>query len=329
MGEHIMKYFQTSCLFIIFTFACTSQFHAMNWKQLNQFKGRVWSVTFSPSGKYFATSSAETCLTVFDKSFGVLWQSNDLIKEVSAIEFSPDEKYLAIPKYKSETDVGLIDLDNFQVYHILSGHSDWVTCIDFSADGESVATGSDDASVRIWKKIGQSFMIHQQISNHGANIANLCFSQNAEFLAVCGKNIIRIYHKVYNQYQPYQTITSDARFVNGLAFHPNNKNLTIGTYNGSVLVYQNNGKQFELYQQLNDHSKMVHSIDFTSDGQYMATGSWDSRICIWKYVKTRFSKVGELQEHKKQVYDIAFHPDGRNLASGGEDNTVLIWQIHF
>jgi WD40 repeat protein len=133
-------------------FACTSQFHAMNWKQLNHFKGRVWSVTFSPSGKYFATSSAETSLTIFDQNFSVLWQTNDLIKEVASIAFSPDEEYLAIPKYKNETDVGLIDLNSFQAYHILSGHTDWVTCLDFSPDGLIVATGSDDASVRIWKK---------------------------------------------------------------------------------------------------------------------------------------------------------------------------------
>jgi len=324
-----MKYLQTICLLIIFTFACTSQFHAMNWKQLDHFKGRVWSVTFSPSGKYFATSSAETSVTIFDRNYDVLWQTNDLIKEVSAIEFSPDEKYLAIPKYKNETDVGLIDLETYQVYHILSGHTDWVTCVDFSPDGTTVATGSDDATVRIWKRIGSSFMFHQQMNAHGASIANLCFSQNSKLLAVCGKNIIRIYQKEYDQFLPYQTITSQARFVNGLAFHPDNKILAVGTYDGTVLVYKDNGKQFVLHQSLSAHNKMVHSIDYTSDGQYMATGSWDSQICLWKHLKLKFSKIGEFQAHKKQVYDIAFHPDGNCLASGSEDNTVLIWQIQY
>jgi len=324
-----MKYLLTSCLLIIFMFACTSQFHAMNWKQLNHFKGRVWSVTFSPSGKYFATSSAETSLTIFDQNFSVLWQTNDLIKEVASIAFSPDEEYLAIPKYKNETDVGLIDLNSFQAYHILSGHTDWVTCLDFSPDGLIVATGSDDASVRIWKKIGKSYMFHQQIPDHGASIANLCFSQNAKYLAVCGKNIIRIYQKEYDQYLPYQTITSDARFLNGLAFHPNKNILTVGAYNGTILVYQDNGISFVLNQRLKAHKKMVHSIDFTTDGYYMATGSWDSCIILWKRMKSQFSKIGELQEHKKQVYDIAFHPNGKILASGSEDNTVLIWQIQF
>jgi WD40 repeat protein len=301
----------------------------MNWKQLNHFKGRVWSVTFSPSGKYFATSSAETSVTIFDQAFDVLWQTNDMIKEVSAITFSPDEEYLAIPKYKNETDVGLIDLKNFQAYHILSGHTDWVTCLDFSSDGSLVATGSDDASVRIWRKIGQTYMFHQQISDHGASIANLCFSQNSKFLAVCGKNIIRIYQKEYDQYLPYQTIKCDARFINGLAFHPKSEILTVGAYNGTILVYKDNGSAFILNQQMKSHKKMVHSIDFTPDGQYMATGSWDACIFLWKHVKSKFSRIGKLQEHKKQVYDIAFHPNGKILASGSEDNTVLIWQIQF
>jgi WD40 repeat protein len=324
-----MKYLQASCLFIIFTFACTSQFHAMNWTQLKEFKGRVWSVAFSPSGKYLATSSAETSLTIFDNSFGVLWQNNGLIKEVSAIKFSPDEQYLAIPKYKNETDVGLIELNNYQVYHILSGHTDWVTCVDFSSDGSIVATGSDDKTVRIWKRIGSSFMFHQLLSDHGASIANLCFSKDSKFIGVCGKNMIRIYQKEYNQYIPYQTIISDARFVNGLAFHPSKNILAVGAYNGIIHVYKDNGKQFKLFQRLEAHTKMVHSIDFTPDGQYMASGSWDASICIWKYVTSQFSKMGELKAHKKQVYDIAFHPDGKRLASGSEDKTVLIWTIQY
>ncbi|ETR73546.1 MAG: WD-40 repeat protein [Candidatus Magnetoglobus multicellularis str. Araruama] len=322
-----MKKIQTSCLIIIFLFACSSQFYAMNCKQLSHYDGRVWSVTFSPSGKYFAASSAETRLTIYDKSFNVLFQTDDLIKEVSAIEFSPDEKYLAIPKYKNETDVGLIDLNHFQVYHILSGHTDWVTCVDFSSDGMIVATGSDDKSVRTWKRIGQSFMFHQLITGHGGSIANLCFSQNSQFLAVCGNNIIRIYKKAYDQYILYQTITTDARFVNGLAFNPKDHSLAIGTYDGTILIYQNKGSQFILKHQMQAHQKMVHSIDFTPDGQYMATGSWDSQICLWGQLQSNLLKMGQLTGHKKQVYDIAFHPDGQCLASGSEDNTVLIWDI--
>jgi len=324
-----MKYLQISCLFIIYSLACTVQIHAMSWKKLSHFKGRVWSVSFSPSGKYFATSSAETRLTIFDHAYEVLWQTNDLIKEVSGIKFSPDEQYLAIPKYKNETDVGLIDLNNFQLYYILSGHTDWVTCIDFTLDSSTIATGSDDATIRIWNKIGSSFMLYQQISGHGASIANLCFSRNANFLAVCGKNIVRIYQKEYNQYVPYQTLKIDARFINGLAFHPNNKLLAVGTYDGKILIFQNKACQFKLFQHLNAHSKMVHCIDFTSDGQYMATGSWDARIIVWKQHRSKFSKSYELLEHKKEVYDIDFHPDGNKLASGSEDNTVLIWKLKY
>jgi len=318
-----------ACMLIAITTACIAQFRAVTWKQLSHFQGRVWSVTFSPTGKYFATSSAETRLTIFSEKWQVLWQADDFIKEVSAIDFSPDEQYLAIPKYKTETDVGLIDLKDFQVYHILSGHTDWVTCVDFSPDGSIIATGSDDASVRTWKKIGPSFVFHQLIEDLKFSVSNLVFSKNSDFLAICGKNTICLYQKQYDQYHPYQTIKIDTRFVNGLAFSPINNKLAVGTYNGSILIYKDNGRQFLLHQSLNGHKKMVHSIDFTPDGQYMATGSWDSQICFWKQSQSMFALVNAVSAHKKQVYDIAFHPNGHMLASGSEDNTVLIWRLKY
>ncbi|MBF0449452.1 MAG: WD40 repeat domain-containing protein [Candidatus Magnetomorum sp.] len=327
-----MKYirFQMICIFCIAAlslFACTRQFKAVNWKQLSNFHGRVWSLTFSPSGKMLAVSSADTTLTLYDKNWNVLWQTNDQIKEVSPIDFSPDEQFLAIPKYQSETDTALIDLNNYQVYHILSGHTDWVTCVDFSPDGEMIASGSDDASVRLWKKIGQSFIFQQSLADHGSSISNLTFSQDSKFISVCGKNIVRLYYKNYDLFIPYQTITIDARFVNGLAFSPDGQFLAVGTYKGKILIFKNNGTQFVLQQTLTGHKKMVHSIVFSKNGHYMASGSWDASIRIWTQINSEFSLLSELHGHKKQVYDLAFHPNGKYLASGSEDQTVLIWKL--
>jgi WD40 repeat protein len=322
--------FQTLCflgILVIALGACKQQFNVEKWKQLPNFKGRIWSLTYSPSGQMLAVSSADTMLTLYDKKWNILWQTNDLIKEVSPIAFSPDEQFLAIPKYQSETDIALIDLKNYHVYHILSGHTDWVTCVDFSSDGELIASGSDDQSVRVWKKIGNSFIHHQSLLDNGASISNLTFSNDSTFLAVCGKNIIQIYQKNYDLFVPYQTITVEDRFVNGLAFSPDGQLLGIGTYKGHILIFHNNGKTFILHQRLTDHQKMVHSIVFSKDGRYMISSSWDTSIRFWKQTNMQFSQIYKVNGHEKQVYEIALHPNETYLASGSEDKTVVIWKL--
>jgi len=319
-------FFTFFIILLLFT-ACSTKFEIINWKELSNFQGRVWSIAFSPTGRFFAVSSADKTLTVYDSKFSVLWQTNDYINEVSSIKFSPDEKFLAIPKYKSETDIGLVDLKNFKVYHVLSGHTDWVTCVDFSPDGELVASGSDDATIRIWKKIGQSYIFHQQLSNDGCGISNIQFTRDSNKIAVCGKNIVRIFIKNYDQFTLYQTIKLDARFVNGLSFSHDGKNLVLGTYQGKILVYTSNTKQYIFNKSLTGHKKMVHSIDFSPDGCYMATASWDGIIHFWKYHKSDFIFEHELKGHKMQIYDIDFHPKGEYIASGSEDKTVLIWKL--
>ena len=322
--------FRKLCFFftiLLLLFACKRQFNVVNWKQLSDFSGRVWSLEYSPSGKMLAVSSADSTLTLYNKNLNVLWQTNDLIKEVSPIAFSPDEQFLAIPKYKSETDIALIDLTNYQVYHILSGHTNWVTCVDFTSDGEMIASGSDDKSVRIWKRIGNSYMLHQMLQDNGMSISNLTFTEDTNFLSVCGKNLVRIYQKKYDMFNPYQTITIEDRFVNGLAFSSDGQLLCVGTYRGKILIFKNNGSTFVLQQTLSEHQKMVHSIVFTKDSRFMISSSWDSSICFWKQTTAEFLKIKDVHGHKNQVYDIALNPNERYLASGGEDKTVIIWKL--
>jgi ribosome assembly protein SQT1 len=55
-----------------------------------------------------------------------------------------------------EDDLGYIwDITDGEVIAKLTGHTDSVTCVAWSADGEMISTGGMDGKIRVWRRVGR------------------------------------------------------------------------------------------------------------------------------------------------------------------------------
>jgi WD40 repeat protein len=73
--------------------------------------------------------------------------------EFTCPTFSPDRKLLAVgvPVDRGlEFGVRLYSWPEGKVLHTFSGHRAPITALSFSADGKTIASGSDDTSVLLW-----------------------------------------------------------------------------------------------------------------------------------------------------------------------------------
>ncbi|KAJ4024340.1 Ski complex subunit Rec14 [Fusarium irregulare] len=107
------------------------------------------SVDLSRDGKFTASGHQNGSVYIFNNDTGrVLYSLSGLAKPVRSVAFSPGSSRLA-----AAGDAGIIALyDMKRGEHVgnLTGHSSWITCLDWSDTGEYLLSGSMDGKVKVW-----------------------------------------------------------------------------------------------------------------------------------------------------------------------------------
>ncbi|KAJ3527899.1 hypothetical protein NM208_g10479 [Fusarium decemcellulare] len=107
------------------------------------------SVDLSRDGKYTASGHQNGSVYIFNNDTGrILYSLSGLAKPVRTVAFSPGNTRLA-----AAGDAGIIALyDMKHGEHVgnLTGHSSWITSLDWSDTGEFLLSGSMDGKVKVW-----------------------------------------------------------------------------------------------------------------------------------------------------------------------------------
>jgi WD40 repeat protein/energy-coupling factor transporter ATP-binding protein EcfA2 len=216
----------------------------------------------------------------------------------------------------------LEDLQQIRQYNQLSGHEDTVTSVNYSSNGELIASASQDKTIKIWHSNGK---LLQTLTAHQDGVFKVFFSDDNQFMiAASFDNTVTLWR--YNsessrfEKRPFLRIKEpDGLWSVGLS---NNKQIiATGNKNGFVKIWNIKG---QLIKTIPAHNQKIWSLDFSSDNKYFTTASADKTIKIWdlsgKLLKT-------LSGHADEVLTVKISPDSKQIVSGSRDGKVKLWDV--
>jgi WD40 repeat protein len=204
----------------------------------------------------------------------------------------------------------------------LEGHTDIVWGVIFSPDGQTLASGSRDQTVKIWHPDGT---LLQTLKGHTDAVTSISFNSDGQTLASASLDkTVQIWHKnaVTGKFdpKPYKTLKGHKDWVYSVNFSADGELLATASKDRTIKLWRKDGT---LVKTLRGHRGWVNWVNFSSDGQLIASASDDKTVKIWR---RDGSLVTTLQGHPQGVIVAVFSPDGKILASAGRDKTVKLWQ---
>jgi WD40 repeat protein len=110
----------------------------------------VRCLAFSSDGQRFVSGGHDRVLKVWDtQSWKLLHEQSDLTGEVETVAFHPKDNHV-LAWGSTDATVKLWNTATEEV-HTLRGHKSWVMSVTFGPDGEWLASGSLDGTIKGWR----------------------------------------------------------------------------------------------------------------------------------------------------------------------------------
>ena len=276
---------------------------------------------------------------------------------VCCVKFSGDGRYIATGcnrvayLYEAATGAAAQPVGQFTDQRP-SEHDSYIRSVCFTADNQSLITGAEDRTVKVWDiASGRIKHTYGGETGHTLDIYSLDASSDGRLIASgSGDKTVKLWniaggeclHTLGGEGAARQG-TGPTDGVTSVSISPDGRTLAAGsldkvvrlwdTGTGQFLAKLGDGDTAAMGQHTSGHGDSVYSVAFSPDGRTLASGSLDNSIMLWDVSQARQNGNGsttpvvtKFTGHTDYVLSVAFNVDGSLLMSGSKDRTVQFWE---
>ena len=239
-----------------------------------------------------------------------------------AIAMSPDGLLLAVGERNGSIDI-IDTATRKRVGPSLRGHSRGVEDLDFSPNGQQLASVGDDGKLELWS-LGKE-PSSREFWDSSDVLWGVRFSPDGSTLASAGEDgTVRLWDVAKGAAigGPLIRRTGDVLRV---AFSPDGRGLVAGNGEGEIYGWElPSGKP--LFEPVRGaHTSDIWGFAFSPKGDRFATYSSDGTSVVLEYPSGRI--IGRAFGEDGDIAGVAFTPDGAALIGGGADGALRLWDV--
>jgi platelet-activating factor acetylhydrolase IB subunit alpha len=199
--------------------------------------------------------------------------------------------------------------------HTLESHRGPITCVAFHPVFSSLASGSEDYTIKIWDwELGE---LERTVKGHTKAVLDVDFGgpRGGTLLASCSSDLTIKLWDPSDEYKNIRTLPGHDHSVSAVRFIPSGA----AGYVIECCVFAP-PTSYGYLATLAGQKKPPAS----SSAEFIATGSRDKSIRLWD---TRGTLIKTLLGHDNWVRGLVFHPGGKYLLSVADDKTLRCWDL--
>ncbi|XP_077297576.1 cleavage stimulation factor subunit 1 Cst50 isoform X2 [Arctopsyche grandis] len=215
----------------------------------------------------------------------------------------------------------------------------------FSSDGQLVATGSVDASIKILDvermlaksapdeidpgRETQGHPVIRTLYDHTDEVTCLDFHPKEQILVSGSKdNTIKLFDITKASVKKaYRTIT-DAESVRCVSFHPLGNHIITSTTHPVIRLYDvTTGQCFVCPIPSHQHTKTVNCLKWSLNGKLFASAGSDGHIKLWDGVSNRCINTFTAAHDGAEISSVCFTRNSKYLLSSGKDSMIKLWEL--
>jgi WD40 repeat protein/transcriptional regulator with XRE-family HTH domain len=284
------------------------------------------AIAWSPDGRRLVSSCTDGQLRFWERQQTEPLKSTEFLRLVTSWQTSPVRSLAFAPN--GETLVGggswdrmlrLWEVGSGRLLHTFEGETNRTSCVAFSPDGRTLASGSCHRTIWLWDVKQRRH--RATLSGHTSEIYEIAFTpDSSHLLSTSEDNTLRMWDTESGQC--VRVLQGYAVAYSSLDWNPDGRYLWSGDIDGVVSIWDT--WEDEPPRALHGHTSAITGVGWSPDGRLVASCGWDAVVRLWS--PTSGVCVQSCNGPPTALCDLDWSPDGSLLAVGNLHG-VYVWDV--